>query len=153
MKPLYQLALLAALTGGAALTTWVTKGPPQRAFICDPATLTADEICFDQLRDGPAVTWIDARSRQEWSENGLDGSLLWNLDPAEDQNTFEAQAMPLLLVAERVVIYCGDEQCGTSHEVAKRVRSLETGVEVRVLKGGSRSLQDQGLLTDSNAAR
>jgi rhodanese-related sulfurtransferase len=35
-----------------------------------------------------------------------------------------------------VVVYCSSQACGTSREVAKRIRKLDFGPEVKALHGG-----------------
>jgi rhodanese-related sulfurtransferase len=106
---------------------------------CDPATLEEHEIC---LRNVPGdALWIAARSRAEWEKNSLDGSLLWNLDPKENQQHFEAQAAMKVLESDFVVVFCGSQACGTSHQIAKRIRQLDLGPPVKVLHGGWEALQ------------
>jgi len=82
----------------------------------------------------------------------LPGSVLWNLDPAEDMQAFESEIVPKILETPRVIVYCGDENCGLSREVAKRIRALDLGAEVSVLRGGWKALVDAGRIKDSNPA-
>lgn len=111
----------------------------QSVIECDPATLEEHEICLSEVP--PDALWIDARSRAEWEKNGPVGSLLWNLDPNENQNDFEAQAAMKILEAKIVVVYCGSQACGTSHQVAKRIRDLGLGPPVKVIHGGWEAIQ------------
>lgn len=150
MKSLGQLALIAALALAAAGGTWLVKGPPGRMLQCDPASLKPDEICLESIPADADVVWVDARSRAEWVENGLPGSLLWNLDPAEDMQTFEAEAAMSIAMSPRVIVYCGDENCGVSRQIAERIRALDLGAEVSVLHGGWRALSEAGRVRDSN---
>lgn len=145
MNTVRQLLLLLVLAGVTSATYRIVHGPPNRGSRCDPAALRADERCLSQLPHAdPTTLWVDARPRQQWLKNGLPGSILWNLEPGEDMHAFEAQAMPRIADASLVVVYCGDEHCGISRQVAERIRALELGVEVVVLHGGWRALRDAG---------
>ena len=147
-----QMLVVAGLGFAAALGTWWVKGPPSRVFVCDPATLAEGEVCLEQVLAGDPVLWVDARPRAEWERDGVVGSELWNLDPAEDMQAFEAAVAMRLLDAPRVVVYCGDENCGVSRQVADQIRKMGLGAEPLVLKGGWAALRDSGLLKGSSAA-
>ncbi len=153
MKALGQLAVIVALALLAAGATLIVKGPPHRGVACDPATLQPDEVCLgDVMAPGSGeVLWVDARPRKDWQESGLPGSLLWNLDPREDLQLFEAELAMRIIEVPRVIVYCGDENCGASRQVAKQIRDLGLGGEVSVLYGGWRALRDAGLVKDSNS--
>jgi len=138
MQAIRQLLVILAATAVAALVTWRVHGPPQRVPVCDPAMLQPDEVCAADVP--PGVLWVDARPRADWIRTGMPGSILWNLNPAEDAQQLEAEAVGRILNHAEVVVYCGDESCGTSRQVADRIRSLGLGVRVRVLFGGWRSL-------------
>ena len=151
MKPWRQLAVIAVLSLAAALGTYWLKGPPNRLFRCDPASLKPDEVCLDKIPKGANVLWVDARPRAEWKKDGVPGSVLWNLDETEDMLAFEgALAVAMQEVIERVgpsprvIVYCTNENCGVSRQVAKRIRELDQGVEVSVLRGGWRALNEAG---------
>jgi hypothetical protein len=45
----------------------------------------------------------------------------------------------------QVIVYCSDENCGVSHQVADRIRKLQLGAQVSVLHGGWRALNEAGL--------
>ena len=139
-----QLALIGALSLAAAGGTFWIKGQPNRLLRCDPATLQADEVCLNSLPADADVVWVDARSRRDWEKTGVHGSLLWNLDPAEDMQAFEAAAAVKIATAPRVIVYCGDENCGVSRQVATLIRKLDLGPEVAVLHGGWRALREAG---------
>ncbi|MFM2198878.1 MAG: hypothetical protein RLZZ505_2310 [Verrucomicrobiota bacterium] len=136
MNALAQFVAVGAISLAAAGGSWLVRRPPVEnpALICDPAKLRDDEICLADVEGN--VLWVDARSRGEWEKNGLKGSILWNMDPKEDLNLFEAEALPHIAAAELVVIYCGSEKCGTSREVAGRIRKMDLGPAVKVLHGG-----------------
>jgi rhodanese-related sulfurtransferase len=150
MNALAQLATIAAIAVTAAGSTFLIKGPPQRALRCDPATIKPDEVCLQQIPADAAVVWVDARSRADWEKNGLPGSLLWNLDPAEDTAAFEAGVAMKIAETPRVVVYCGDENCGVSRQVAERIRALGMEAEVSVLHGGWRALSEAGRVRNSS---
>jgi rhodanese-related sulfurtransferase len=139
-----QVAVIAMLSLAGAGGTWLIKGPPVRVFQCDPAMLKPDEVCLEQIPAEAEVVWVDARSRADWEKNGVPGSLLWNLDATEDMKAFEAEAATRIVSTPRVIVYCGDENCGISRQVAERIRALDLGAEVSVLRGGWRALKEAG---------
>ncbi len=150
MNPWGQLALIAAISLAAAGGTFLIKGPPNRLFRCDPATLKPDQICLDAISAEADVLWVDARRRSDWEQNGVPGSVLWNLDPAEDMQAFEADAAVRIVASPRVIVYCGDENCGVSRQIAERIRKLDLGAEVFVLRGGWRALSEAGRVKGSS---
>lgn len=150
MNSLGQLATIATLALAAAGGTWLLKGPPERLLRCEPATLKPDEVCLESIPPGTEVVWVDARPRRDWEETGVPGSLLWNLDPAEDMQTFEAETAVKVATNPRVIVYCSDENCGVSRQIAERIRALGLGAEVSVLHGGWRALSEAGRVKGSN---
>ena len=151
MKPWLQLAVIAVCAVAAALGTYALKGPPNRFFQCDPAALKPDEVCLDRIPKDAHVLWVDARSRAHWKKDGVEKSVLWNLDETEDMQAFEGDlALAIQEVAEktgstpRVIVYCGDENCGVSRQVAKRIGELDPELKVSVLRGGWRALNEAG---------
>lgn len=152
MNALVQTGVIVGLSlAAAAVTGWI-RGAPIREVVCDPATLKPDEVCLSTVMDDwkGEVFWLDARSRKQWETDGVKGSLLWNLDPDEDMNVFAADLAPHLIEDPRVVIYCGDESCGTSRQVADRVRELGLGGRIHLLYGGWRALEGSELLRGSS---
>lgn len=144
MKTPAQFAIITAAALAAAGGTYLMKGPPERALRCDPARIKPDELCLQDVPADAAVVWVDARSRSEWEKNGLPGSVLWNLDPAEDSAAFEAEVAMKIAVTPRVIVYCGDENCGVSRQVAARIRDIGLETQVSVLHGGWRALDEAG---------
>ena len=136
MNALAQFVAVGLVSLAAAGGSWLMRKPSleKPAFTCDPAKLRDDEICLADVMG--QVLWVDARSRSEWQATGIKGSILWNMDPKEDANVFEAEAAPHIAAAELVVVYCGSEKCGTSREVAGRIRKMQLGSPVKVLYGG-----------------
>jgi len=149
MNALAQCFAIGVISLTAAGGTYLIKGPPARLFVCDPAALKPGEICISQIPLDSSILWVDARSRGEWQRDGLIGSVLWNLDPAENMQTFEAEMAMRVLETPRVIVYCGDENCGLSHEIAKRINALDLGAEVSVLKGGWRALNEAGKILEN----
>lgn len=150
MSSLRQLAAIVAVALTASGVTWLVKGPPVRTLACDPTVLKSDEVCLQQIPENAAVVWVDARSRADWQRNGLPGSVLWNLDPAEDMQAFEAEVALRVSETPRVIVYCGDESCGVSRQVAGRINALGLGAEVSVLHGGWRALSEAGRVRNSS---
>ncbi|MEO5916149.1 MAG: rhodanese-like domain-containing protein [Luteolibacter sp.] len=150
MNSIGQLAAIGFISLTAAGGTFWLKGPPARTVICDPATLKPDEICLQQISPDQKILWVDARHRKDWEKNGLPGSVLWNLDSEEDMQAFEADIATRIMETPRVIVYCGDENCGLSRQVAERIRSLQLGAEVSVLHGGWRALSEAGRTKDSS---
>ena len=147
MKTWHQFLIIAAVALAAAGGTFLMKGPPNRLFRCDATTLKPDEVCLESIPAGMDVIWVDARSRAAWEKNGLAGSLLWNLDPTEDMQAFEAALAMKITTTPRVIVYCGDENCGVSRQIAGSIRALDLGAEVSVLRGGWRALNDAGRIS------
>ncbi len=152
MNGFAQFIAITVISGAAALGTYALKGPPARSLVCDPANLKSDEICLQQINPKEAILWVDARLRKDWVANGVPGSVLWNLDPAEDMLAFEADIAMHILQTPRVIVYCGDENCGISRQVADRIRNLQLGAEVSVLRGGWRALSEAGRTKGSNSS-
>ncbi len=145
MNAIHQSILILAIGGFAAAGTWWIKGPPTRLLVCDPAALKPGEICMTDVPRDRDIVWIDARSRKDWEQDGLPGSLLWNEDGNEDMLAMEAEVAMKVMMTPYVVVYCYDGQCHTSHNIAARVRKLSDRAEVRVLYGGWRALAEAGL--------
>ncbi|MEI7911623.1 MAG: rhodanese-like domain-containing protein [Verrucomicrobiota bacterium] len=150
MNAAAQLAAVLTLSLAAAGTTYWIKGPPDRMVHCDPATLKPDEVCLERVMNEwhGRVLWVDARSRDDWQRNGLAAAALWNLDTNEDMLTFEADIAGRMLDGARVVVYCNNENCGSSRQVAERIKALQLGNEVFVLYGGWRALAAAKLTKD-----
>lgn len=147
IKALAQAAAILAIALSAAGATWWIVGPPDQG--CDPAKLADGEICIQDVPTDREVVWVDARSRADWKRNGLEGSILWNLDSVEDANAMEAEAVTRIFNSPYVVVYCGDKGCGTSKKIAERIRELQLGAEVHVLHDGWQALKQAGMVESS----
>ena len=146
MNTLVRMAGILALALAGAGVTYLVRGAPDRSVPCDPATLKPDEVCLARVVGEwqGEVLWVDARSRAEWQRKAVAGSLLWNIDPQEDMQAFEAEGAMQMIDGRRVVVYCSNENCGVSRQVADRIRALQLGNEVFVLHGGWRALEAAG---------
>lgn len=146
MKILVQAAVIVVLALLGAGATYLFRGAPDRSVPCDAATLISDEVCLAKVMGEwqGQVLWIDARSRAEWRRGTVAGSLLWNIDEQEDMQAFEAAGAMRMMDGQRVVVFCSNENCGVSRQVADRIRALQLGNEVVVLHGGWRALQAAG---------
>ncbi len=152
MNAFGQLLAVGSISFAAAVGTFLIKGAPSRNFACDPATLKPGEVCLKQIAPDLEVVWVDARLRKDWEATGVPGSVLWNLDPGEDMQAFEAEIAMRIVETPRVIVYCGDENCGVSRQIAERIRSLQLGAEVSVLRGGWRALKESGRIKGSSPA-
>jgi rhodanese-related sulfurtransferase len=150
MNAIAQLAIIGTLSFAVAGGTYLVKGPPNRLLRCDPATLKPDEICLESIPADAEVVWVDARPRSDWEKNSVPGSILWNLDPSEDMQAFEAEAAMKIAANPRVIVFCSDENCGVSRQVADRIRALDLGAQVSVLRGGWRALSEAGRVKGSS---
>ncbi|MGL4400370.1 MAG: rhodanese-like domain-containing protein [Luteolibacter sp.] len=150
MNGIVQLGVICLISLAAAGATYFIQGPPARGFVCDPATLKPGEICLSQIPPDTKILWVDARSRKDWEKTGVPGSILWNLDPGEDMQAFETETAMRIMETPRVIVYCGDENCGLSLQIAERVKSLGLEAEISVLRGGWRALKEAGKIKDSS---
>lgn len=150
MNAIGQLLAVGCISLAAAGTTFLLKGPPGRGFVCDPAALKPGEVCLEQIPQDSKTLWVDARSRKEWEKSSVPGSILWNLDPGEDIQAFETETAMRIMETPRVIVYCGDENCGLSRQIAERIKGLGLGAEISVLHGGWRALKEAGKIKDSS---
>jgi rhodanese-related sulfurtransferase len=151
MKPWVQLAAVIGISCAAGSATYLIRGAPDRRVPCDANALGADEVCLGRVTGEwrGEVLWVDARSRADWRRDGVPGSVLFNIDPAEDMNQIEAEAAQRISEATRVVVYCASESCGTSRQVAGRIRAMGLGPQVYVLHGGWQALRAERMVTGS----
>lgn len=143
MNAIVQLAIIVGFTLAGAGGSYLLNGAPEKKIVqCDKKLIRPDEICLADVSG--KVLWVDARPRSEWEENGLKGSILWNMDPKEDMQKFEAEAAMQVIDSELVVVYCSSEACGTSRQIADRIRAMELGPPVKALRGGWDALSAAG---------
>lgn len=148
MKALGQVTLLCVLTSVAGLATWKFKSAPDRTVPCEISQLKEGEICLSTViaEWQNNVLWVDSRLRSDWEKDGLPGSLLITTANGENFDQLLEQAVPSLVEGKNVVVYCSDVGCGTSLEIAKRIREFGLAPEVKALHGGWKALQQAGLI-------
>jgi rhodanese-related sulfurtransferase len=153
MRAFTELALVLVLSSIGAVATWKIAGPPDRSVACDPASITADEICLATVQaEWKDFLWIDARPEAEWKKDGIPGSIhLTTVGGGSFEDQIEA-SLERLGSAQRAIVYCGDTGCAISKEVVKRLREFGLVPEVRALHGGSAALKAAGMLKDSSSA-
>jgi rhodanese-related sulfurtransferase len=77
--------------------------------------------------------WIDARPQEDFDREHVPGALLLN----EDRwNELLPQMLAVWSPEKRVVVYCSSQRCGSSREVAHRLRKEAGLTNVFVLGGG-----------------
>ncbi|MFY7819016.1 MAG: rhodanese-like domain-containing protein [Akkermansiaceae bacterium] len=144
-----QLAMILSLSLIGALILRVVDPIAKAEVSCDPSTIAADEICLRTVIDEwkSDCVWIDARRRVDWQKDGLAGSLLLTTAEGENFELLLEQAFPILAQKnQRVVVYCSDAGCGTSREIAKRLREYQLVPDVKALHGGWKALSQAGLI-------
>jgi rhodanese-related sulfurtransferase len=80
------------------------------------------------------VIWIDARSEAAYQSDHIPGAILlneehWESGILELMGTWLMQAKP-------IIVYCSSESCGTSKQIADRLREALPDAEIYSLKGG-----------------
>jgi rhodanese-related sulfurtransferase len=82
---------------------------------------------------GDNAIWVDARPDDEFAKQHVPGAMSLNEDHWNE-------LLPPLLAAwlpeKQVVVYCSSESCGSSREVARRLRQDAGLHNVYVLEGG-----------------
>jgi len=124
--------VLAACVPTAGLVAW--RGLPEPAAP-QAAERRPDEVSVGDVGawESPAL-WIDARSRDRFEADHVPGALPLNFDDWEGQ-LFEV--LDAIQPDQRVVVYCGSAACGTSREVADRLRGVIGEItEIYMLYGG-----------------
>jgi rhodanese-related sulfurtransferase len=153
MKTITELVLVLVLASAGAVATWKIAGPPDRSIACDPAKMSADEICLATAKaEWPDALWIDARSEESWKQDGLPGSIHLT---TMGQTSFDEQvaaSFEKLSVAERAVVYCDGVNCTLSKEVVKQLRTIGLPLEVKALYGGVEALRAAGMIKGSSPA-
>ncbi|HYJ06324.1 MAG TPA: rhodanese-like domain-containing protein [Chthoniobacterales bacterium] len=94
----------------------------------------SEMVTLPQAQSWSADTiWIDARPQDEFEREHVPGALLLN----EDRwNELLPQVLAVWAPEKRVVIYCSSESCGSSREIAHRLRKEAGLTNVFVLEGG-----------------
>lgn len=94
----------------------------------------SEMVTLAQARGWKAdAIWIDARPEEEFEREHVPGALLLN----EDRwNELLPQMLAVWSPEKRVVVYCSSESCGSSREIAQRLRKEAGLTNVFVLEGG-----------------
>lgn len=124
------LGILGAATLLAAAA--LALDPRARALLRDAPA--ADEITLVAARAhrGPLL-WLDARPAADFARDRIPEALPLNLDE------WDAQVVDVLArwqPGTRVIVYCDDRACGSSHQVAERLRRDYQFDDVVILHGG-----------------
>lgn len=114
-----------------------------RALLPEPAEPEDPfQVDLAGVRAMEEVLWVDGRSRAAYEKGHYKDAL--HLDPGGTD--YEEGLTQVLMVwdpAVPVVVYCDDAGCGSSRELAKRLRT-ELGVEtIYWLAGGWESLREE----------
>ena len=84
-------------------------------------------------RWGSNAIWIDARPEAEFAKEHVPGAIRLN----EDRwNELLPQMLATWSPEKRVVVYCSSESCGSSREIARRLRKEAQMTNVFVLERG-----------------
>jgi len=82
---------------------------------------------------GDNVLWLDARPDTDFAAGHVPGALQLNEDRWDE-------LLPAMLTQwspeRKLVVYCSQQSCNASHEVAERLRKEDGLKEVYVLQGG-----------------
>jgi rhodanese-related sulfurtransferase len=92
----------------------------------------SEMVTVAQARSSDAI-WIDARPQGEFESEHVPGALLLN----EDRwNELLPQVLAVWAPEKRLIVYCSSESCGSSREIAHRLRKEAGLTNVFVLEGG-----------------
>ncbi len=130
MRALREAVILAlAALAPAALTIALHPALADR----DRAGLEPDAVRVAEARAwGEPVLWIDARAQSEFAAGAIAGAI--HLEPARF-DTGLGDVLAAWAPGTRIIVYCGSLDCGTSRELATRLRAA--GLEdVHHLHGG-----------------
>lgn len=124
LAALLALALLPALVSGAIQLKWNKQEPLGEGEV---------RLATAQMW-GPAVLWVDARTRARYDREHIPGAILLNEDEWE-------RLVPAFLdawdPAQTIVVYCDRGDCDASRAVVRRLRQeLQLDNSIWVLKGG-----------------
>ena len=109
---------------------WIHRGGSKSAW---NRAVVAELSVGEAGAPGTIVLWVDARPEADFNRQHVPGAL------SLDEEHWEA-LLPGFMAAwrpgARVVVYCGDQQCDRSREVAERLQRELQVSQVYVLKGG-----------------
>ena len=122
---LIALALLPAAVQGVYFRDKVSWQTPVAA---------SEMVTIAQARSWSAeAIWVDARPEEEFEREHVPGALLLNEDRWND---LLPQVLTVWAPEKRVVVYCSTDGCGSSREIAHRLRKEAGLTNVFVLEGG-----------------
>jgi rhodanese-related sulfurtransferase len=95
---------------------------------------TSEMVTAAQARSwSDDALWVDARPQEEFEREHVPGALPLN----EDRwNELLPQVLAVWAPEKRVVVYCSSESCGSSREIARRLRKEAGLTNVFILEGG-----------------
>ena len=138
--------IIIVAVSGLGIYFWHPDRPP---LYLVAGQLRNDEVQLQQVLkwvNDKGVVWIDARSREDYEIDHVEGAFLLNemedfyllLEPiwSEVQNKAD---LPF-------IVYCSSESCLASRKVADKLRDTVGVAEVYILEGGLKSLISSGLI-------
>lgn len=127
LRPLCGLLFLALLpAAGEAIyfrerLSWSHRAASDEV---DPATATGW---------GAQALWLDARPQEQFAREHIPGALPLN---AEGWDELLPNVLQSWTPGRKIIVYCSEQSCGASREVARRLRDEAGLKEVYVLTGG-----------------
>ncbi len=92
----------------------------------------SEMVTLAQAQSADAL-WIDARPQEDFEREHVPGAFLLN----EDRwNELLPQVLAVWAPEKRVIVYCSSDGCGSSREIAHRLRKEAGLTNVFVLEGG-----------------
>ena len=125
-----ECALILALAAvPAVLTFWLH---PKHATLtwAKPETV---QVELSEVMRWPPVLWVDAREAAAYGKEHVPGAVLLN---ETDWNRLIPGFLEAWRPGVKVVVYCSEQTCDASEEVARRLRRELGLAGVYVLKGG-----------------
>ena len=113
----------------AILNAWINPNAPS----CDAEALQEGEVSVTIAQDMGDVVFLDARSRDDYAIEHIEGALLLNED---DWDTLLFQFLESWDAETPIIVYCSSLECQASHAVADRLKADLGFDEIYVLKGG-----------------
>ena len=123
-----------ALLVGLALLPAVGQAVYYRDKVSWQTPVAASEmVTLAVARKSADALWIDARPQEEFEREHVPGAMLLN----EDRwNELLPQVLAVWAPEKRIIVYCSSESCGSSREIAHRLRKEAGLTNVFVLEGG-----------------
>ena len=123
-----------AILIGLALLPAVGQAVYYRDKVSWQTPVAASEmVTLAQARESADAIWIDARPQEEFEREHVPGALLLNEDRWND---LLPEVLTVWSPEKRVIVYCGSDGCGSSREIAHRLRKEAGLTNVFILEGG-----------------